>query len=68
MRGYRPPISCDIPKELRSVIEFCWKGNPALRPNMAAVVRMLREVRDSDICGYADADMEVPEGCSCTVQ
>ena len=51
--GYRPPVSARVPAPIRDIIEFCWKGNPALRPNTRAVVRMLqarRVVRRVCVC------------------
>ena len=45
--GYRPPLPADLPRALCDLISACWKGEPTLRPDAAAVVAALEAIQDS---------------------
>lgn len=45
-RGFRPPIDSKFPTPVRDFLNACWAHNPADRPSMEGVVKMLHAVRE----------------------
>ncbi|CAG8441481.1 11894_t:CDS:10, partial [Acaulospora colombiana] len=53
IKGARPKISVDVPKEIQNLIEACWNGQPLYRPDSAQLVSTLEVL--TSICENWDA-------------
>ncbi|GAX77010.1 hypothetical protein CEUSTIGMA_g4457.t1 [Chlamydomonas eustigma] len=62
-QGYRPEISNRLPGSLRSLIQSCWSGHPADRPDMEKVVRKLRHILKTEDLSVLDV---APGGAGCS--
>lgn len=51
MKGERPHIPNECPKEFKVLIQSCWKEDPSSRPNFKCIVKIIESLKSNESLG-----------------